>query len=237
MEIEMRFSIPEPLNADIIAEYIGHEPGFGQFAVMRPMQTQSMLAFYYDTPGYDLSHRGIAYRVRREGGRWVGTIKTDAAAAAADAANVADEAWRFADGFLQRRNEWNRVQDGAGPDLSLFSDPDPEVSQASGMVSNVFSTIDSNVYSTLEIKFSTCFRRRTMHLVSPGGTEMELAIDAGIITSGDASEKISILELELVRGCESEMINAGRIICQRYGLIPEKRTKYLIGLGLSKKNS
>ncbi len=232
MEIEMRFRIPEPLNADIIAEYIGHEAGFGRFVPMRPMQTQNMLAFYYDTPGYDLSGMGIAYRVRREGGRWVGTIKTDAAAAAvatdgadgAGAKNAADEARQLAGGFLQRRNEWNRVQNGAGSDLSLFSDPE---------ISKVLSKIPA-LDSGLEIKFSTCFRRRTIHLGSPGGTEIELAIDAGIITSGNASEKINILELELIKGSESEMIDISRIICQRYGLIPEKRTKYSIGLGLSK---
>ncbi|RZJ48557.1 MAG: CYTH domain-containing protein, partial [Acidovorax sp.] len=64
MEIEFKFCIPPAQLAAVTA------------AVRRGRHTPiRMEARYFDTPDAALSSRGIALRLRREGDRWVQTVK------------------------------------------------------------------------------------------------------------------------------------------------------------------
>jgi inorganic triphosphatase YgiF len=57
------------------AERLWDHPLIGTAARGTP-QCQSLYSIYYDTPGLDLLHAGIALRVRRLSERWIQTLKT-----------------------------------------------------------------------------------------------------------------------------------------------------------------
>jgi triphosphatase len=65
-EIELKFLVPPAARAAIAAE------------LARDVAThsrQSLKALYLDTPDRRLAQVGLAWRLRREGGRWIQTLK------------------------------------------------------------------------------------------------------------------------------------------------------------------
>lgn len=68
-EFELRLALPPGLEAAL-------RRAFRLPAV--PARRQRLRAIYFDTPGRDLARAGLGLRLRREGGRWVQTVKDGA---------------------------------------------------------------------------------------------------------------------------------------------------------------
>lgn len=65
-EIELKFLVPAASRAALAAE----------LAARGTSHRSSLTAIYFDTPDLGLARAGLAWRMRREGGRWVQALKT-----------------------------------------------------------------------------------------------------------------------------------------------------------------
>lgn len=164
---------------------------------------------YYDTPGLDLWQRRIALRVRREGGRWVQTVKGGGSAVSG----------------LHRRLEVETPLAGPRPDLSGLPRHEvtrilrsPAVAEA---VMPVFRTSIDRSLRLLE--------------PAPGGL-IEVAIDRGTVRSGNRREAVCEIELELKRGPATALFDLARQLAERVPLALEHRSKAQRGYALFRGN-
>jgi len=136
-------------------------------------RTVRLHSVYFDTPLGDLRERGLALRVRREGGRWLQTLKGPGEAVAG----------------MHARGEFEWRVPGEAPVVELL---------ANTPHAKLFGK--RRVREALAPVFATEFRRRVIELVFADGTEAELCLDAGEIRAGTAVEAISEAEIEIVKG-------------------------------------
>ena len=167
-------------------------------------------ASYVDTPDRDLADAGMGWRVRREGRRWVQTLK----------AQLPDGG----DGL--RRSEQNvvvtsRTRPDADPALHLGSP-----------AGDLLAATLAKASGPAREQFHTDVWRRARQVRAPGGT-VELALDTGVIASGERSMKVCELEIELVRGRDHAVIQTGRQWVERHGLWVDATTKAQRGVMLS----
>jgi inorganic triphosphatase YgiF len=132
----------------------------------------TLTSTYYDTPDQTLRHHDLELRVRRQGRRFIQTVKESAAAG--------DE--------LLTRGEWEDRVRGEQPDLAA-----PE----SG--SHLLPALDAAALAPL---FTTVVQRTIFSLSPKPGSLIEAAVDRGEIraAAGGTSEPIHELELELKEG-------------------------------------
>jgi inorganic triphosphatase YgiF len=130
-------------------------------------------ATYYDTPERALAAAALTLRVRREGARWVQTLKGGGRSAAG--LHTRDEL------------EWPLLAERVNLDV-LDASP----------FAKVFARED--VRGQLRPQFTTEFERTTLPLALGAGTRAELAADAGAIRAGRHSEPISEIEIEIKGG-------------------------------------
>jgi inorganic triphosphatase YgiF len=141
-------------------------------------RTMRVVSTYYDTPDYALEKAGVSLRLRREGSRWLQTVKGPPLAADGGALHAHDEQeWRLSRGRLDlswlAQTPWHKVFAKA---------------QASGL---------------LAAQFATDVVRRTVPLAFPNGTTATLAIDTGAIRSKQRNARrvpIAEIEIELENG-------------------------------------
>ncbi len=165
----------------------------------------SMHAIYYDTPDAALQRAGLAYRVRREGERWVATLKGEGSAA----------------GGLHQRPEWNIAVDDARPCLTVFTE---------SPVQAVLEPLrDRPLLAILE----TEFQRIEKSVSWEDGSRILLAADRGEIRANAAREPILELELELVEGDPAAVLTLGAALCRDLPLLPDAQNKMLRGLLLA----
>lgn len=72
-------------------------------------------------------------------------------------------------------------------------------------------------------------RAAVVHL---GETVMELAMDTGILFSGERTVPLCEIEVELKRGQWAQVQAYGQLFMQKYGLVPEKQSKFRRALAL-----
>ncbi|MCU0974585.1 MAG: CYTH domain-containing protein [Burkholderiales bacterium] len=165
-EIELKLALSTEA-----ARALGRDPLLAATTVKGP-HTQRFYGVYYDTPDHALAHSGVALRVRKQGRRWIQTVK---------------EAGRVEGGMHERPEYEAPAPDGqinlialeATPVAALFADPDVAPQLAPLFVTDV---------------------RRTMRLLSDDRAEIELALDRGELKAGERTEPICELELELKSG-------------------------------------
>lgn len=137
---------------------------------------RSLRTVYYDTPDRRLFAGGVALRVRQDGDRFVQTLKTVNAATPGDSAAVAI------------RKKWDWTIPTAAPDMAPLD------------MEGVAALVPEEARGALTQLFTTEFRRTTL-LVRPDAlTSIEVAVDEGQITAGNACARISEVELELKSG-------------------------------------
>lgn len=199
-EIELKFQIPTGALAALqerLAQLPGHE-------------RQHLQAHYFDTPDRRLGRARSALRLRKEGERWVQTLK-----AASPNAMV--------------RLEDN--QDATAPPLGSAARPDlgrhlgtpveDSLVQALGWAP---ATDPTGERTGLVELYRTDIWRHSARVPLAQGT-IELALDLGDIHAGSLSLPVCELEIELVDGHPMAVIEAAREWVLRHGLWLDTRTK------------
>jgi len=145
-----------------------------------PARTSELATVYFDTPDCHLFSRGLALRLRRSEGRWLQTLKSDAAQGSRGAAG------------LHAREEFEWAVAGRRIDFALL---------AGTPYASVFA--GRRVREDLRQVFSTRFRRAALALDLQGGAQAELCTDLGWIRAGNARAPICEVEVELDPGAGS----------------------------------
>jgi triphosphatase len=137
-----------------------------------PRRTR-LTALYFDTPGHDLEKHEMAMRLRRSGRDWKQCLKAGASGA----------------GGLHSREEWEFDRPDPSIDLSLFAPTPlarlPRAKRLHEKLGEVFRVEVERTAWTVEI--------------APG-TSVEVALDCGVVTHGDARQEISEVEIESLEG-------------------------------------
>jgi triphosphatase len=187
-EIELKFQVPEPRRA----------------AVARAVGTASasrlaLQARYYDTAERHLAQAGLALRVRKEGRRWVQTLK-----------GAGDGVWQRLEHevALQAPNGQVPVADPALHDGSAAGDA---LRRALG------ESVLLPTYAT-EV-------RRLKRLVRAKGCLVELAFDQGALRAGNERWPLCELEFELKGGDPVALAALAARWVQRFGLTLDVRSK------------
>lgn len=77
------------------------------------------------------------------------------------------------------------------------------------------------------------FTRLALTLEVPGGT-VELALDEGLLTGGGRELPLREVEVELKSGTDEAAAAFAAGLAEKYGLIPERKSKYRRALGLAR---
>lgn len=150
-------------------------------------------ARYFDTADRSLARAGMALRVRREGRRWIQTLKTT---------NPGEIG----------RTEFSVERPDGTPDLAALAG-----TPAAAVLGIDPATTEGAAVKTLELRFETSIRRQLRRQRVRGGT-VELALDEGRILSGERSLPVCELEIELVRGSVRAVFDVARRWLLRFGL-------------------
>jgi len=142
--------------------------------------TSRLYSIYYDTPQFALRDSGVALRLRRSGKAWVQTLKS--------AGRV--------DAGLHQREEIETPLPAQILNYRVLSESHAAPALA-----------DSQLLQQLAPVFATDFKRTTRQLEPTAGTRIEMCLDRGTITAGNAQAPISEVELELKAGLPSHLID------------------------------
>ena len=167
MEIELKYRIPN----EKIAEEIWQDKLFTSMEEKDSREEVCLDAKYFDTFNCTLAKEQIAYRIRKEGARWVAALKCNGQS----------------EGALHTRNEINvPVVDG---------DPDPSAFRESEMGEKLIKLIgDEDIQCVLETKFN---RRRvridTGMIITRYGEEPIFEVEIELF-SGETEELLELGE-------------------------------------------
>jgi len=150
---------------------------------------------YYDTPDLSLRDRKIAVRTRKQGRRWLQTVKCAAISQAG----------------LSSRPEWEQDFLGAFDFSAITDAPTARELEAAA--------------DTLVPVFTTNFRRETYRLTPAEGIEVLLMLDNGRIEANERSEPICEAELELVSGKADDLYQLACELAGAIPLMPADRSK------------
>lgn len=199
LEIELKLTLsPQAARA------LARDPLLAAATVKGP-HTQRYYGVYYDTPEHDLARAGVALRVRKQGRRWVQTVKAEGRV----------------EGGLHERPEY----EAAAPDGQLNL---PAL--ATTPVAALFSVPD--VVPRLAPLFVTDVRR-TLRLLKTDRAEIELALDRGELRAGERIEPICELELELESGSAEAVYELALALQDQIRLRVENRSKAQRGHALA----
>lgn len=162
-------------------------------------------AVYFDTEALHLQAQGIAVRMRQAGSKWVQTVKTRGNSV----------------GGLHQRTEWEYPSDGITLNFEAITDI------------TIRNTLTEQLQAgTLKPIFRTRFCRWARLLILPNGSQIELALDQGLIEAGTHSEPISEIELELKSGRPEDLFDIALGFIPDIALRPEIRSKAERGYAL-----
>jgi inorganic triphosphatase YgiF len=188
VEIELKFQIPPRQRA----------------AVRRAVATASarvthLQAVYADTPDRRLAAAGLALRLRREGPRWVQTLKGPG------------------DGIAQRL-EHEVVLPPA--DEAPLIDPSRHAGSAAGARLDALLAGPDELVEVLRTDIRRLHRR-----VRSGGAVIEIALDQGELLAGGRRAAVNEIEFELIAGPPAALPAFAERWVQRHGLWWDVRTK------------
>jgi inorganic triphosphatase YgiF len=144
-----------------------------ELATARPCRRR-LVTIYFDTPDLELAHHGLALRLRRDGQRWIESLKGGGPGGA---------------GGLHMRDEWEFPRSDAGIDLARFaSTPLARLRDA------------GSLHARLAPVFTVDCMRTTWLLEPAPGCRLEVALDEGHVQAGGRREAIRELEIECIAG-------------------------------------
>jgi inorganic triphosphatase YgiF len=207
MEIELKYKI----NGREQLEKIERDKFLASIAEKGSAATVTMKAAYFDTEDRLLMENDIAFRIRKEGDRLVGTLK-----------------WRDRDTGVSGLYARDEVSVPVA-DASCFLSPDPYIFKDSREGQAMLEAVSGQ---PLVLIFETVFTRRRFR-VDSAGTICEVSFDTGEIIAGDRHAPIQELEIELFSGSKDELIRIGNKVAGAYGLEPEPLSKFARGRALA----
>ena len=170
----------------------------------RPVSRQ-LFSAYYDTPDRRLQSGGVVLRLRREGKRWIQTIKSAEIAA----------------GGLHRRAEYETE---VAAQLPSF----PAMIEA-----GLGKLAGKQTREALQVAFTTEFRRSSTLILPRAGTIIEVSLDRGAITAGERRDPICEIELELKAGETHALFDLALEIAQGLPVRLDNRSKAQRGYALA----
>lgn len=199
-ELELKFVVPPE-----------HVAALRAASWVRPLQqgrtsTRALNAIYFDTPDRRIWNEGFSLRVRKEGRRFIQTMKTRAV--------LGDKAFT--------RGEWQTPIRQA--------EPDPAAMLA---FSDLAELLPEAVFDSLEAVCETHIRRTTRRLQTPDGSVVEWALDIGEIVAGTNATPVAELELELVDGPVDGLFRIARDLVGHVPLRLTNRSKANRGYALA----
>jgi inorganic triphosphatase YgiF len=163
-EIELKFLVGEAGIAAVLKRA-------GALAVTKPSR-RKVESTYYDTAARDLRQQGLTLRLRRDGRKWLQTVKADG---------------RLAGGLSRVTEDEAALPEGK---LSLEAIGDAELRR------RIVESVDVAALNPL---YSTAIERTRVELEADGA-RAELALDAGRIVAGDQEAPLHEMEIELLEG-------------------------------------
>lgn len=192
-EIELKFQVPHERRETVRAAVAGRG------ASAMPLRLQ---AAYFDTDDGLLAGAGVALRLRREGPRWVQTLK----------ATGADAMTRL------EHNAPRRERGAAVPALDLA------LHAGTPAGDRLAALLASRPDATLVCRYRTDIRR-TARLLRRHGATLELAFDEGVIVAGETTLPVCEMEIELVSGAPAGLLAVAGEWVPRHGLWLDTRSK------------
>lgn len=203
MEVELKFLVED----QIARERILSDKHLAEIMDEGSLEEIDMSAVYFDTADLDLCNNEIAFRVRRENGQPIATLKWGG--------NV--------ENGLHMRGELNvsvSEEYAKNPNLSIFKGSEiyEEIEKAA---------CDKPLKPLLE---ANCVRKQMR--VDTGKSISVVSLDLGEIVTSKGNAPISELEVELYSGDEDDMIALGRELATKYNLKEGAKSKFRVGLEL-----
>lgn len=195
LEIELKFLVPAQARAALAAEMARKTSSSERIRLQ---------AIYLDTPDRRLARAGLAWRLRREGRRWVQTLKAPGATA-----------------FERFEHEVLRP----GPQ----AEPSAHAGTAAGERLAALLAKARADGEPVQVRYRTDVRR-SLRRIRTQGAVVEVAFDEGRIDAGEpgaagASLRLCELEFELVSGKLESMLALAERWRRRFGLLVDPRTK------------
>lgn len=187
-EVELKFQVAAASRKKVLAE------------VNRATAVRTSLhAIYLDTPDRRLARQGLSWRLRREGRRWVQTLK------AAGAGPI-------------ERFEHEVVRPAGSHDALLHAGSPP-----GDRLIAVLRVAHAEGFEPVA-RFTTQVRRISRRVCTRGAI-VEVAFDEGRVTTGQASQPLREIEFELVSGSVAAMLELAERWRKRFGLVYDPRSK------------
>ena len=195
LEIELKFLVPAQARAALAAEMARKTSSSERIRLQ---------AMYLDTPDRRLARAGLAWRLRREGPRWVQTLKAPGATAF-------------------ERFEHEVLRPGPQADVSAHAG-----TAAGERLAALLAKARADGES-VQVRYRTDVRR-SLRRIRTQGAVVEVAFDEGRIDAGEpgtagASMRLCELEFELVSGRLESMLALAERWRRRFGLLVDPRTK------------
>ncbi|GAB4177652.1 MAG: CYTH and CHAD domain-containing protein [Rhodocyclaceae bacterium] len=199
-EIELKLALPQQARRALARHPL--------LALAQELPGERLVNVYYDTRQQELRARGVALRLRRQGRRWLQTVKCAGVSA----------------GGLSARPEWEQPYAGRF-DFDAIEDRRLarwlERRHAEGRLQPVFETV---------------FRRRSWR-VEREGSVVAAMLDEGLIRAAERRSPICELELELAAGEPADLFAIAAELAASLPLKPEPLSKaqrgYLLAAGES----
>lgn len=191
-EIELKFLIDE-----LAAKTLWSRARASRIVGTKPT-TRTLRSIYLDTPDHALRQAGMTLRLRRDGRRWIQTVK----------------AGRELHGGLSQVNELESPAPGGHVNLQAI--PDQEMRDA---------VIERLNGSPLQPVCETEIRRTAGEIRLADGTRAELAVDTGEIRAAGRSANLSEAEIELIAGSPARLFDIAQTLFPDGGLRFSKLSK------------
>ncbi|TGQ32425.1 CHAD domain-containing protein [Mesorhizobium sp. M00.F.Ca.ET.216.01.1.1] len=184
-EIELKFLLDEPTSRELWAQVTASKLAKGH------PTTKTLRSIYLDTPEHALKKAGIALRLRRDGRRWVQTVKTNA---------------ELHGGLSQVGEVENPAPGGR---------PCPEAIPEAAIREEVLHLLNG---TPLQPVCETVIKRSAGELLLADGTRAELAVDTGEIRAGERSAEFCEVEIEPVEGNPGGLFDITHALFPKGGL-------------------